>query len=342
MSEQGTEMASKGPMRGRRMAVQSSTNEVSFRQLQPGSSMLVIEPADNHMDLAAWIDSHSPLIDEKLLRHGALLFRGFGVGDPVTFERFANVVCRTLLEENGEHPRQSLAGRVYTPVFFAPQMRLLWHNENSFNREWPTRIMFACVKPATTGGATPVVDGRQVYQRLDPAIREHFVTRQIMYTRNYGTGVGLDWTEVFQTKDKSVVEQKCLASGIEYEWRSGNRLRTRCVRPAVIRHPHTNDWVWFGQPQHWHVSCLDEATRKSLMAVFAEEDWPRHCYYGDGTPIRDEDMQVLLEVYAGLEERFQWQSGDVMLLDNLLMAHGRDAYSGERKLLVAMGDMGSF
>lgn len=78
------------------------------------------------------------------------------------------------------------------------------------------------------------------------------------------------------------------------------------------------------------------------MAVFAEEDWPRHCYYGDGTPIRDEDMQALLEVYAGLEERFEWQSGDVMLLDNLLMAHGRDAYSGERKLLVAMGDMGCF
>jgi alpha-ketoglutarate-dependent taurine dioxygenase len=127
-----------------------------------------------------------------------------------------------------------------------------------------------------------------------------------------------------------------------YEWKPGNRLRTRCVRPAVGRHPQTGEMVWFNQAQHWHISCLDPATRESVLDLFPEEDWPRSCYYGDGTPIEDSVMEEILGVYKELEVSVPWQRGDIMLLDNMLAAHGRNAYTGERKLLVTMGEMSSY
>ena len=37
--------------------------------------------------------------------------------------------------------------------------------------------------------------------------------------------------------------------------------------------------------------------------------------------------------------RFDWQRGDVVMLDNMLAAHARDPFEGERRIVVAMGDI---
>jgi hypothetical protein len=129
---------------------------------------------------------------------------------------------------------------------------------------------------------------------------------------------------------------------MDFEWRGGDRLRTRQVRPAAVRHPKTGEWSWFNQIQHWHVSCLEPEVRESLLSIYHEADLPRHAYYGDGSRIEDSVVEEILGVYRELEASFPWQAGDVMLLDNLLAAHGRNAYAGERRLLVAMGEMLSY
>ena len=62
----------------------------------------------------------------------------------------------------------------------------------------------------------------------------------------------------------------------------------------------------------------------------------------DGSPIPDEHMQTILDDYARLEVSFPWQKGDVVLVDNVLVAHGRNPFRGKRKILVALGDMASY
>jgi alpha-ketoglutarate-dependent taurine dioxygenase len=126
---------------------------------------------------------------------------------------------------------------------------------------------------------------------------------------------------------------------MEFEWRDGDRLKTRSIRPAVIRHPQTGELIWFNQAQHWHIACLDTTTRESLSSLFREEDLPRHCYYGDGSPIEDSVMAEILDVYRRLEVSFFWREGDILMLDNMLTAHARNPFRGDRKLLVTMGDM---
>lgn len=325
----------------RRTITLSPDGLVRMRLLNPDGSLLVIGPNTSDLDLAEWNQTTSPFVDDLLLKHGALLFRGFELGEVKRFERFALTLCSELFSENGEHPRQSLSTSVYTPVFYPAEQFLLWHNENSFNLRWPRKILFGCVEPAATGGETPVVDSRKVYDLIEPRLRERFESKGVMYVRNYGRGLGLDWTTVFRTTDRKEVETQCEREGFECEWK-GDGLRTRCVRPAVVRHPETGEAVWFTQAQHWHISCLDSATRSAIQSLFTEPDWPRHCYYGDGSAIAGAEMESILGVYAQLEQSFPWERGDVLVLDNLLMAHARKPFTGKRQLLVTMGEMGSF
>lgn len=299
-------------------------------------------PAHADVDAADWAGHNSESVRSNLAKHGAILFRGFDVRSPSALERFCLAFCGELFADNGEHPRGNLSEHVYTPVFYAPEKRLLWHNENSFNHEWPGLIWFCCAQPAESGGETPLVDSRRVYEGIDKSLREEFVRKGVMYVRNYGGGPGLDWETVFQTRERREVEARCVEEGMSFEWKHGNVLKTSSVRPAAIRHPRTAETSWFNQVQHWHVACLDAETRNAMSSLFEPDDLPRSCCFGDGTPIPDAAMLSVLTVYERLEYSFPWVAGDVLMVDNVLSAHGRNAFSGERRLLVAMGEMTSY
>jgi len=303
---------------------------------------LVISPAVPDADLAEWAADHQAEIQADLLAHGAILFRGFGIDTPEVLEGFASKLCAELFNENGEHPRESVTGNVYTPVFYPQDQRLLWHNENSFNWSWPRKIFFACAQPAAEGGETPLVDSRRVYDEIPEEIRAAFEDKGVLYQRTYAEGLGLPWQTVFQTEDVAEVEREAQETRVELSWRSGDRLRTRGARPAVIPHPVTGEKTWFNQGQHWHVACLDPETSESMRALFSDDELPRHLFFGDGSPIPDEWMAAILDVYARLEVVFPWQKGDVVLLDNVLVAHGRNPFRAPRKILVAMGEMTSY
>jgi amino acid adenylation domain-containing protein len=313
---------------------------VRTRPLAEGTTLpLVMEPANDDVDLVGWAGENAQQIDEAVLRHGAVLFRGFAIETAAQFNAFAETLCADLYNENGEHPRESLGGSVYTPVFYAPEKKLLWHNENTFNRSWPRRIWFFAQRPADEGGETPVVDSRRVFECLDPAVRERFMAHGVMYLRNYRPGLGLDWQTVFQTSDPAVVEAKCREDGLTAEWLGEGRLRTRCVRPAAARHPVTGEMAWITQLLHWHPGALDAGTRSAIGNLFSEDDFPRNCFYGDGSPIEQTVVDEIGRLYRDLEVAFSWQRGDILMVDNFLAAHARNPYSGERRQCVVMGDM---
>src|SRR5438045_6182426 len=232
---------------------------ITLSSLQPGEPLpLLIQPNGAELDLVEWTRSSLQFIETKLLKHGAILFRGFKIHSPTEFERFASTICSDLFSENGEHHREEVSRNVYTPVFYPPDKKLLWHNENSFNASWPMKIWFFCARPAEQGGETPIVDSRKVFQHIDASIRDQFIQKNVMYARNYGNGLGLNWQTVFRTTSRQEVENYCRRAAIEFEWKDGDRLRTYQVRPAVAKHPQTGEWVWWNQATHWHPACLEQ------------------------------------------------------------------------------------
>ncbi|MEG5063351.1 amino acid adenylation domain-containing protein [Microcoleus sp. B3-A4] len=308
--------------------------------LQPGELFpLVIKPAARDVDLIDWAKNNRTSIETKLQQHGAILFRGFTEPLVSTFEQFALGICPELFSEYGDLPREGIGGKVYGSTPYPADQTIFFHNESSHLHRWPMKIWFFCVQPAQSGGETPIVDCRKVYQLLDPKLREKFAQKQLMYVRNYTDGLDVSWQEFFKTAQKTEVEQYCRQAGIEFEWKEGNKLRTCKRRPAIAKHPKTGEMVFFNQLPLHHISCLDPAVRNSLLSVFGEGNLPRNVYYGDGTPIEDSVMAEIQAVYQQATVSFPWQAGDILMLDNMLAAHSRNPFVGSRKIVVAMGEM---
>jgi alpha-ketoglutarate-dependent taurine dioxygenase len=109
------------------------------------------------------------------------------------------------------------------------------------------------------------------------------------------------------------------------------------VRPAVRRHETTGERVWFNQADQWHPSNLDEASRQAMAALMDESAYPLNAFLGDGSPIDPSDLDHIRSTMWDNAVRFPWQKGDVLVVDNFLVAHGRCSYTGDRAIRVAMG-----
>ncbi len=300
---------------------------------------LVIKPAVDDVDLAAFAREERGVIEEQLLQHGAVLFRGFSLRTVAEFEQVAQAVCGELFGEYGDLPREKTGRHVYGSTPYPADKSILFHNESSHLPRWPLKQWFFCVQAAQEGGATPIVDCRRLYEALSPDIRERFQRSGLLYVRNFTPGFDVSWQDFFQTTDPKVVEERCRSGGMQCEWVAGGRLRISQRGPAVVAHPRTGEWVFFNQIELHHPAYLEAPVRESLLAMLGEEWLPRNVYYGDGTPLDDATTRALGEVYARAAVRFPWREGDLLLLDNMLVAHGRDPFSGPRKIVVAMGEM---
>lgn len=323
---------------GPRTVSLAAGSPVQFAPLRPdGELPAVATPAFPGVDLRGWAASHRELVEQKLLGSGGILFRGFGIASASELEAFCAALTPDLMGY-GERstPRREVGGKVYTSTEYPADQAIPMHNELSYTDSWPAKVWFYCHLPASHGGETPIADSRQVYREIDPAVRGQFIERQVMYVRNFGEGLGLTWQEVFQTGEAAAVEEYCRGAGIELEWRPGGRLRTRVVRPAVTRHPATGEDVWFNQAHLHHVSALPEAARQALLDVVSPDDLPFNTFYGDGSEIETAALDEVRRAYAAASIHFPWQRGDVLMLDNVLVAHGRAPYRGERRILVTM------
>ena len=321
-------------------AIDLSSSLIRTESIYPGESLpLVITPEVSDLDLTNWVGGNREYVETQLTRAGGILFRGFPISSAGDFERFVNMSFAHLLEyKERSTPRTEIGKYIYTSTEYPSEQSIALHNEFSYGMSWPMRICFFCQEAPLTGGETPIADCRKVYQFLDPEIRERFIEKQVMYARNYGSKIDLSWQTAFQTTDRAEVEDYCRNAPIDFEWLDGDRLRTRQVRESVARHPKTREVVWFNQAHLFHMSNLDDDIRESLEATFDAQELPRNAYYGDGSAIANWELDEVRKAFAKATVLFRWRPGDVLLLDNMLVAHGRTPYTGDRKILVAMAD----
>lgn len=325
----------------------SSPSDINTTALQPLTKSffssdcrlpLVVTPTGDR-DCAVQMEGLRPWVHAYLPKFGGMLFRGFPIDSTEAFERMVKQVTPDLLGyEFRSTPRSHIANRIYTSTEYPAHQHIPLHNENAYTNEWPMKIWFYCAVAAQEGGATPIADSRDVFNRIPEKIRTRFIEKKVMYVRNYGNGLDLPWEKVFNTSDRAEVDRFCRRAGIHLEWKEDGDLRTRHVCQAVAVHPQTRETIWFNQAHLFHVSNLEPAVRESLLQVVAEEDLPRQTYYGDGSTIEDSVLDEIREVYRNVAVEFPWQAGDVMLLDNMLAAHGRAPFKGPRKILVAMAE----
>ncbi|EAQ63723.1 syrP protein, putative [Marinomonas sp. MED121] len=314
-------------------------SSVSTCQLEgQGLLPLVIEPRAE-ADWRTCFADIKQVIDAQLEKVGGVLLRGFQITGEKDFQEFAKAFGEELLSyDYASTPRSNVEGKVYTSTEYPSHQVIPLHNEQAYTLSWPMRIWFCSLKVAEEGGETPIADSRQIYNLIDPDIRARFEQKKLMYVRNYGNGLDLPWEKAFNTESKSQVESFCKENQIEFEWLNDDELRTRQVCQATITHPRTGEKVWFNQAHLFHVSNLQPHVRETLISIVGEENLPRNVYYGDGSAIDEKDLDHVRQVMDDCEVKFLWEEGDVMMLDNMLTAHARGTFKGERKVVVAMAE----
>lgn len=313
---------------------------VHMSPLQQGQLLpLMISPDSSDLDLAAWALSNRSVIDENRRRHGGILFRGFKVASPQEFQAVAEAMCTHLFSEYGDLARQEVSDKIYGSTVYPADKEIRFHNESSHLHQWPLKIIFHCAKAATSGGETPILDSRRVAAFLKEETRTKLSFKGIRYVRNFGEGLDVDWKDFFRTDSRAEVERQCREAGLGCEWGSGDSLRIWKVCPAFRVHPESGEEVFFNQILIHHPAGLDVEVRQSLLRLFGEKGLPRDAQYGDGSRLEDDVVTEILEASKQAAVSFPWQEGDVLLLDNMLTAHSRSPYVGERKILVALGDM---
>jgi alpha-ketoglutarate-dependent taurine dioxygenase len=290
--------------------------------------------------LTAWVTKYPQAVTEKLMAYGAVLFRGFSFDGIEAFDGLANAFCPTRQDYiGGNSPRIRIRNGVYTATEYPNGMKISLHNEASYLRSMPRYIIFYCATPPKRGGQTPLADCRKIFRGIDPSIRERFVSKRIKYVHNLhgGHGFGRSWRDVFQTEDKREIEQWLEMRGYEFSWKADGGLRTSIVGDGAAKHPETNEDVWINQAEQWHPSSLDPRARNALLSLLKEEDLPHNACFGDGTPLTEAELDHIRQVLAEQEVVFEWAEKDVLICDNYLVAHGRQPFTGERKILVTLG-----
>ena len=316
---------------------------VELRPLAPGGRtypLPVCEPAGGNVEVAEWASENGAFLKERLASEGAILLRGFRHRDEnESVTRVARVIGdETLDYRYGVSPRTKLSKDVYTSTEFDPALRLPQHSELSFSRTFPRVVAFLCVTPPRSGGETPLADNRNVYESLPGRIRRRFGDG-VTYVRNYPadpTKVA-SWKRVFETEDPDEVSAFCEARGIQHKWVERGWLHTKQTLSAVRTLP-TGEEVWFNQAHLFHSSTMGKRADLSTLDPRRLKRLPRNALYADESRIPTFAIRSIRRAYDENTAMFDWEPGDVVVLDNLRFSHGRMPFQGDRKVLVAMSD----
>jgi alpha-ketoglutarate-dependent taurine dioxygenase len=290
-------------------------------------------------DLAGWLAGLGrDGLAEMLIDRRALVFRGFDVQPESIDPVLDHLVPNRLPYVHGNSPRTRVQGNLYTSTEYPPRFTISMHNELNYARRWPARLAFYCQQAAPQGGATPVLDGELWLNSLDAEVRDAFAGG-VRYIQNLhdGYGFGKSWQDTFETDDRGAVERYLGDAQAEWQWGSEG-IRVIQDRPATTKHPVTGVEVWFNQADQWHPAGLGDQTAAELYDILEPDEFPQYVTFANGSRIPDAYVEQIQN--RGLEHAIDvdWRPGDVLLIDNVLVAHGRRPFEGSRRVLVAMSD----
>jgi hypothetical protein len=270
--------------------------------------------------------------------HGALLVRGLPLRDVAGIEAAFRAFGDPMDETESFASRRRYAPGVYSASRWPANQPLCLHHELSYVSAPPGLMLFACLREPSAGGATVLADASAVPEALPPGWVERFDREGWVLRRTYHDDIGASLADSFGTDDRGAVEAYCRDHGIGFAWNPGGALRTWNRRPAFVRHPVTGRRCWFNQIAFLSRWTMAPDLLEYLVDAYGEDGLPFDTTWGNGDRIEPEVVRAIHEAYEANAVREPWRAGDLLIVDNLRTAHGREAYGGSREILVAMVD----
>ncbi|WP_448724145.1 condensation domain-containing protein [Pseudomonas farris] len=319
----------------RRIDMSNDPVNITLSTAAPRPTLIECQSVD--IDLARWARKEREVLETHLNRSGAVLFRGFSLRNS---EMFAQAVQQLggepLAYEQRSTPRTEVGAGVYTSTEYPSDQPIFFHNENAYATSWPARLFFFCETPPFAGGRTPLADCRAVFKQLPDSIRNAFERHGVLYRRRFRPGLGLSWQQVFAVDDLETLNHRYVPQGYRFSRGPQNELVADLAVSAVITHPDTGEVAWFNHAALFHPAALSEALGALAAGLDVSELQAVETLLGDGAAIPADWIAQIRRAYVAASFSFEWQQGDLLMLDNRLTAHGRDPFTAPRRILVAM------
>ena len=305
---------------------------------------------DTVEDVVEWTTERRPVLDALIIEHGGIVLRDF----PIATSEDFNVVISVFPPYQrgyigGAGPRATITGRVMEATQLSETMRLTLHSEMGYSQTYPPRIAFFCRKPAEVGGETTIGNMRKFMGMYPADIREKLERLKGRTVRNFaacGASRGQrvtdhpdnrGWDDAFSTDNRADVERHCAEMGMTPIWNDNGTLTLVTHLEPFAIHPVTGERFYRLQI---HTNKAFETPERLAVtqALRASQAIPSGHSMGNGEPLPDEDCERLAANYRAVTVAWPWHSGDVMILDNLIVTHGRNPYRGTRDTQVALLD----
>ncbi len=296
-------------------------------------------------------------IFEIVDREGALLFRSAGIDGPVRYAEFlATIDFRHHSYVGGTAPRTDLGRGVYTATDLPADTTVMIHQEMAYLDAIPDYISFYCHEPPPEGQKTHLIgDMRRLSAELPDRLRtkyrgKHARLRRTLPPEGSESVIARrdkSWQEVLGTGDRQEAAAIAAREGWDLTWTAGDYL-VFVQEPARFFRPHpVYGELWCTQALHYQAAARrlvaerDGRTadaRRLAAAMAAAPDTVDAMVMEDGSRIPPEDIAAWFELCLAAEVAYALGRGEVIILDNMLMAHGRSTFTGPRTVYTALGD----
>jgi len=288
-------------------------------------------------DVLGWLATESAAFKKQLATAGTVLFRGFPVNSAEDFDAFSAAFGYrdfTYQESLSNAVRINFTPRVFTANEAPPDVEIFLHHEMAQTPVSPEKLFFCCLSAAESGGATPLCRSDLLYAAFKeryPEWAEKFKSLGLKYRiqmpaeEDFRSGQGRSWYSTLSVDTAAEAEEKLRSLGYTWQWQEDESLITTTpVLPAVKQLPDGSESFYnqvIAAHKGWKRvgSNLDEALT-----------------FGNNTSIPEEALVALSEVASELTIPLDWQDGDVALVDNHRVMHGRNPFSGARKRQVVV------
>jgi alpha-ketoglutarate-dependent taurine dioxygenase len=235
----------------------------------------------------------------RFRRRGTILFRGFS---PTLdeFKSFTAQFCRYFIAYPG-NKRRRVENETDIQTVDLQNVGIPLHSELSYSPVRPDLAWFFCVGASKRGGATILCDGIALAEALPTTVR--------------------GWLENKRLQFKAEIAP--------WAWQTMFGCDTIAQAVKVIRQRSYVDMVAFGDKIRIdHVTVPLAPTKYDKRIAFCNNlilhHWmPTNVRFADGSILPDAVYEQLDRVSAGLTIEIVWRPGDVLMIDNTRMMHGR-------------------
>lgn len=288
-------------------------------------------------ELTARIRDCRDELDDRLKRHGAILFRDFPVCTAQDFDIFVsafNYPVFTFDESLSNAVRANVTPKVFTANEAPSSFQIMLHHEMAQTPHYPSRLFFFCEISPSSGGATPICRSDELFRRIqeeEPKFARDCDTKGLRYSHvmpdddNPQSGMGRSWRSTLSVGTKEAAEVRLEKLNYTWNWEAGGGLRANTPVLPAVREISPGKKTYFNQ----------------LIAFYAGRDPLKSSNdftvtHGDGSPLDDHAASHAVDIAESLTFDVAWQTRDVALVDNYLVMHGRRPFEGSRRVLASL------